>query len=154
MRYYLINSDNEEIVFDIVATGDVYSINGENYYIRKLADKIYMSQDNKHWEKIVSTKNVQTIVDKSQVYKLYRGFKPSGLFNANAGDLITDMPGKIAKVLVKEGTKIKKGDTLLILEAMKMENEIKAGVDGIVKSINVETGQTVESGFLMLEIEE
>jgi len=86
--------------------------------------------------------------------KVYRGFKPSGLSNANAGELVTDMPGKIVKVLTTIGAVVNQGDTLLILEAMKMENEIKAGCDGVVKSVHVKEGQAIESGHLMIEIEE
>ena len=67
---------------------------------------------------------------------------------------MTQMPGKVVKLLKKEGDAVVKGETVLILEAMKMENEIKAGTDGIVKSINVKEGQALEVGFLMVEIEE
>ena len=64
------------------------------------------------------------------------------------------MPGKIVKVLTSEGAVVSEGDTLVILEAMKMENEIKSGIDGVVKSVHVEEGQVLESGYLMIEIEE
>jgi biotin carboxyl carrier protein len=47
-----------------------------------------------------------------------------------------------------------KGETVLILEAKKMENEIKSGADGVIKSVNISEGQTLEAGFLMIEIEE
>ena len=59
------------------------------------------------------------------------------------------MPGTILGVNVKPGDQVKKGDTLLILEAMKMENEIAAPEDGVVASINVENGASVESGQLL-----
>lgn len=56
------------------------------------------------------------------------------------------MPGNIWKIEVKEGDSVKAGDTLLILEAMKMENEILAPRDGVVSSINTTTGATVNTG--------
>ena len=56
------------------------------------------------------------------------------------------MPGKILKVNVNAGTAVKKGDVLLVLEAMKMENEIVAPQDGTIASINVATGDSVEAG--------
>lgn len=56
------------------------------------------------------------------------------------------MPGNIWKIEVKEGDKVKAGDILLILEAMKMENEILAPRDGIVASINTTQGATVNTG--------
>lgn len=59
------------------------------------------------------------------------------------------MPGKILKVNVNAGTAVKKGDVLLVLEAMKMENEIPAPSDGTVASINVAVGDNVEAGAVL-----
>jgi biotin carboxyl carrier protein len=59
------------------------------------------------------------------------------------------MPGKIVSVKAAVGQAVKKGDVLLILEAMKMENEIVCPQDGTVASINVSAGQTVEAGNLL-----
>ena len=56
------------------------------------------------------------------------------------------MPGKILAVKTKEGDSVKAGDVLLVLEAMKMENDIVAPQDGVVASINVKVGDSVESG--------
>ena len=56
------------------------------------------------------------------------------------------MPGKILAVKAKEGDSVKAGDVLLVLEAMKMENDIVAPQDGVVASINVRVGDSVESG--------
>ena len=59
------------------------------------------------------------------------------------------MPGKIVSVKASVGQALKKGDVILILEAMKMENEIVAPQDGTVASINVTAGQSVEAGNLL-----
>ena len=56
------------------------------------------------------------------------------------------MPGKILAVKAKEGDSVKAGDVLLVLEAMKMENDIVAPQDGVVASINVKVADSVESG--------
>ena len=56
------------------------------------------------------------------------------------------MPGRIVRVTVKKGDAVRKGTSLLVLEAMKMENDIQAPADGIVDAVFVEAGQTVESG--------
>ncbi len=56
------------------------------------------------------------------------------------------MPGKILKILVTEGQHVKSGDNLMMLEAMKMQNEMLADCDGVVKAINVSAGQTVKVG--------
>ena len=59
------------------------------------------------------------------------------------------MPGNILDVKVKAGDSVKAGDTLLILEAMKMENEISAPQDGTIASVNVRKGDVVNSGDLL-----
>ena len=63
------------------------------------------------------------------------------------------MPGMILKVLVEPGQAIKKGDGLLILEAMKMENVLKAGSDATVKAIKVNERTAVEKGAILIELE-
>ncbi len=62
------------------------------------------------------------------------------------------MPGNILAVNVKEGDVVKKGQVLMILEAMKMENEIMAGTDGTVTSVCVAKGSTVETGAVLCTI--
>lgn len=59
------------------------------------------------------------------------------------------MPGKILDVKVAAGTPVKKGQVILILEAMKMENEVVAPEDGTVATINVSVGDSVESGVVL-----
>lgn len=62
------------------------------------------------------------------------------------------MPGNILSVNVEKGAKVKKGDVLLILEAMKMENEIVSPCDGTVTSVNVTKGSSVETGAVLCVI--
>jgi biotin carboxyl carrier protein len=63
------------------------------------------------------------------------------------------MPGLILKVLVEKGQEVKTGDPLLILVAMKMENEIRAPKDGVVQELFVQEGKTVGSGDKLAIIE-
>lgn len=67
---------------------------------------------------------------------------------AGAGDttVVAPMPGKIISVNVSAGQAVQAGDVLLILEAMKMQNEIQASAAGTVKGINVAAGQSVAAG--------
>jgi biotin carboxyl carrier protein len=165
MRYYFISNDGKQVQYDVakvdrskvgIVALDVVDSNKEvvKYFLRSVANKNFISKDNQTWRKIPKLKKSDIVVNVNETFKTYRGFKPSGLFNANAGDLVTDMPGKVVKLLTTEGAVVNQGDTLLILEAMKMENEIKAGVSGVVKSVHVKEGQVLEAGFLMIEIEE
>ena len=63
------------------------------------------------------------------------------------------MPGKVIKILVAEGERVRKNQTLIIVEAMKMENEIKATLEGSVKKIHVAAGELVDSERLLIELE-
>jgi biotin carboxyl carrier protein len=157
MRYYFMNQDMKEFVLDVeILPGKVLEFTHQDsktrIFIRNLAGKKFYSFDEVSWKKLASLGVNETLVSHSEVYKVYRGFKPSGLNKGSAGALITYMPGKVVKIMKNEGDKVFIGETVLILEAMKMENEIKSGVEGIVKAINVKEGQALEAGFLMVEI--
>ena len=69
-----------------------------------------------------------------------------------AGTIKALMPGRIVRVAVAKGQQVRKGEGLMVLEAMKMENEIQAATDGIVDEVLVETGQTVEGGAELVRI--
>lgn len=63
------------------------------------------------------------------------------------------MPGKIIDVLVEEGSEVKEGDAIIILEAMKMQNEISSHVTGLVKSISVKKNDSVMKDDVLIEIQ-
>ncbi|MCL4321157.1 MAG: sodium-extruding oxaloacetate decarboxylase subunit alpha [Deltaproteobacteria bacterium] len=69
------------------------------------------------------------------------------------GDVYAPMPGRITKVMVKEGIAVKAGDTVLIVEAMKMENEIHTPIDGIVKEIYVKEGDNANPDETLIYVE-
>lgn len=69
------------------------------------------------------------------------------------GSSLSPMPGKILKVLVSEGSSVKKGDPLVIMEAMKMEHTLKASKDGVVISIKCNEGDLVEGQVELVELE-
>ena len=70
----------------------------------------------------------------------------------NPNEVRSYIPGTIIKIFVKKGQKIKEGSTLLILEAMKMRNEINMPFDGEIAKINVKEGEKIPKGFVMVEI--
>ncbi|MBQ8840434.1 MAG: biotin/lipoyl-binding protein [Clostridia bacterium] len=71
---------------------------------------------------------------------------------AGAQAIKAPMPGTILKVNVANGQAVKKGDVLMVLEAMKMENEIPAPADGTVTGISVSAGQTVDAGATLCSL--
>jgi biotin carboxyl carrier protein len=154
-----MNQEMKDFSLDVEVTNTrsmVFTYEGQKtvLHLRSLAGKNYYSFDGVAWKKLAALGVNEALVSNSEMYKVYRGFKPSGLNKGGAGALITQMPGKVVKIFKKEGDIVSKGETVLILEAMKMENEIKSGADGIVKSLNIKEGQALEAGFLMVEIEE
>jgi 3-methylcrotonyl-CoA carboxylase alpha subunit len=69
-----------------------------------------------------------------------------------SGELLSPMPGQVRAVQVTMGQSVSKGQTLLVVEAMKMEIRVVAPRDGLVKSLRVQQGQTVERDQLLVEI--
>ena len=81
------------------------------------------------------------------------GAKRRGMGHDHASELAAPMPGQVRSVNVNEGDKVTKGQTLLVLEAMKMEIRIQAPFDGVVSSISVKTGQTVEREQIVVKMD-
>lgn len=79
------------------------------------------------------------------------GFKTNA--EKSIGSLNAPMPGKIMEILVEEGAEVELGDPVAILEAMKMENELKAPCAGTISAISVSNGTNVEKNQLLLEID-
>ncbi|MDA8335584.1 MAG: biotin/lipoyl-binding protein [Peptococcaceae bacterium] len=75
------------------------------------------------------------------------------LLDQNGGAVTSPIPGVVASILVEAGTAVRKGETLLILEAMKMENDIVAVRDGVVVEIRVAEGQSVKAQEILLLID-
>ncbi len=79
--------------------------------------------------------------------------KPAAAPKAGAETIKAPMPGTILNILVKPGQKVAKGDTLLILEAMKMENEIVSPRDAVVAGVSVNKGESVDSGTPLVSLQ-
>jgi len=106
----------------------------------------YVSSDNaKRWV----TVNGQTFVlSKSS------GVKQRSAGHDHASELVAPMPGMVRTINISEGDAVTKGQTLLLMEAMKMEIRVQAPRDGVVKKLLVKQGQTVEREQILIEIEE
>lgn len=90
------------------------------------------------------------VIDAEARYLLNRG--GNGLASSEK-KISSPMPGKVVKILVKEGEEVIEGQTTIIISAMKMESEYKAPMDGIIKKINVKDGDTVEGNQILIELE-
>lgn len=78
----------------------------------------------------------------------------AGAGGAAAGParLVAPMPGLVVRIAVQEGDRVQAGTPLVVMEAMKMENELKAPVDGVVGPVRVRPGEAVEKGAVLVEL--
>ena len=72
---------------------------------------------------------------------------------AGTAEIKTAMPGKVVRILVELGAEVAKGDGIVVVEAMKMQNELKSPKDGIVSDIRAAEGQTVNAGDILVVVE-
>lgn len=100
-------------------------------------------------EQEIKKTKTPTLVRKPLVRKPGEGAIPSG---PSVGAVTAPLPGNIFKVLVKEGDAVKPGDTLLVMEAMKMENEIKTEKAGTIGAVKVSEGEAVLQGAILIEL--
>jgi len=99
--------------------------------------------------KINNTAYVLSIKDKYD--DLLHSLGLDSLASKKVNDIKAPMPGMVLTILVTEGQEIKKGDPLIVLEAMKMENVLKSPTDGIVKKIAVNKGIAVEKNQVLIQ---
>ena len=105
------------------------------------------------WELQVGGKTYSVVSDSSSkpVHRHRRSI--SGKGTGGSGVVSSAIPGKVVSILVSEGENVGPGDVVVVLEAMKMQNEIKAAVGGKVKKISCKAGERVEANVPLLEIE-
>ena len=94
---------------------------------------------------------ISSQVNETQAITSVATSTPAAVAEIGAGDtpINAPMPGKVTKILKKPGDKIAKGECIMILEAMKMQNEIGSPISGVIKSINVNKGDAVKPGLVM-----
>jgi biotin carboxyl carrier protein len=80
------------------------------------------------------------------------GERPAAIEEAGEAEVISPMPGMVVAVLVEAGQEVRTGEGLLILEAMKMENEIRAPRTGVVETVHVTPGQRVSQDDVLVRI--
>jgi biotin carboxyl carrier protein len=85
--------------------------------------------------------------------KRLRSAQSAGAHHSGAAEIISPMPGKIVRVLVEAGANVEEGAGVVVVEAMKMQNEMKAPKAGVVVSVNAEAGATVNAGDVLAVIE-
>ncbi|MFW6160606.1 MAG: acetyl-CoA carboxylase biotin carboxyl carrier protein subunit, partial [Acidobacteriota bacterium] len=92
---------------------------------------------------------VQEPVEDKEVFD-----EDEGMSLADKLQIKAPMPGKVIKILVKDSDEVKKNQTLVVVEAMKMENELKCSVDGLIKKVHVSEGMLVDVDKILIELED
>jgi len=82
-----------------------------------------------------------------------RGSTSDHAHSGGQAEIKTAMPGKVVRILARVGEAIEKGSGVIVVEAMKMQNEMKSPIDGVVKEIKVNEGSTVNAGEVLVVIE-
>ncbi|MDB4921678.1 acetyl-CoA carboxylase biotin carboxyl carrier protein subunit [Mucilaginibacter sp.] len=157
---------NDKYNYDIAKDGDELSINSEKITvdIQQLnASSFHVINDLQSYnvevvsfngsEKTAEIKvnnNTYTVTAEDQFDILLDKLGLSSLNTAKVSEIKAPMPGMVLKVFVTEGMEVKKGDNLFVLEAMKMENIIKAPADVIVKTVKIKPGDKVEKGQVLM----
>jgi len=170
MARYLVNIDGKEFDIELEYRSEKYFavINGKNVEIAsyRLGENrsLLLIDDQAHEvdvrsngydnRKVVFMKGME-IPARIENYNLAQLRKTAGMSSeaAVARQLRAAMPGLVIEVKVKPGDKVTKGQPLLVLEAMKMENIIKAQWEATVKAVHVSGGMSVEKGDELLEFE-
>lgn len=143
-----ISLDGKEYKTDIeVLENGVYSIllNGISYDVRVL-----QHDNNKHYN--VNLKRHSFDVEIVDAESKYKNNRSKGDAEENENIIFSPMPGKIVKILVKEGTHVKAGQTVVIIEAMKMQSEYKVKKDGVIEKIKVKEGDTVDANQTLIVV--
>lgn len=94
--------------------------------------------------------NVYRIQARDQYDELLHELGMDNMKSKKAADLKAPMPGLVVEVSVSEGMEVKQGDRIIVLEAMKMENVLKAPSDAVIKKINVNKGNAVEKNQVLV----
>jgi pyruvate carboxylase subunit B len=104
-----------------------------------------------HWEVLIAGELYTVAVQDERAYRLER-MRSTGLSVDGEAIITSPMPGIIVAVPVAVGDTVQRGDKVVILESMKMENELRAPCDGIVTHVHVATGANVEKDQLLIGI--
>jgi len=94
--------------------------------------------------------NINSTLYKTRLSKKFENRKSYS--PAEPGLVVSFIPGTITEILVKTGQKVSKGDELVVLDAMKMQNRLKSPVDGTVTAINFKKGDRVSKGVVLVEV--
>ena len=155
---YQIDAEQGQIIVDGAAvTLDIQKVANQTYHV------LYHNKSyNVELVDADPAEKTQTIKVNGKIYRLEVADQFDALLKqlgmdaalvAKVQEIKAPMPGLVLKVIVAPGDEVKKGDSLIVLEAMKMENMIKSPADGIVKNIPVQQGDKIEKNTILIQFQ-
>lgn len=133
---------------------DFESVNGQPVFSVIIDGKSYesfISEGDEGWQVLMRGKQYHVMVEDEREKRL-KAAAGGGVVEGGEFNLKAPMPGLVVAIPVSEGQEIQKGQVLIILESMKMQNELKSPKDGIVERIRVKAGESVEQKQALLSV--
>lgn len=146
-RHVSVDGKVYEVDFESVSGQPVYSliVDGKSY-------EGYAAQDEDTWQVLLRGRLYPVTVEDEREKRL-RSAAGGGVTETGEYHLRAPMPGLIVTVPIQEGQPVKRGQVLLILESMKMQNELKSPRDGTIGRVRVKAGETVEQKQILLSVQ-
>jgi len=133
-----------------LASGEYLLINGSDIYKCRVSGHSGSPAAGQSFAVVLRGRTYELALDDP---KRLRSGQSAGAHHTGAAEIVSPMPGKIVRVLVQPGDKVEAGAGIIVVEAMKMQNEMKAPKAGTVVSINTEEGATVNAGDVLAVVE-
>lgn len=150
-----INREDELILNGLVSDVDFVEIGGQGLHSLLIDNESFEAlveeRDGRWYVLLRGHMYVVDVADERTARLAARAGLDSG--GSGEANVSAPMPGLVVKVTVEVGQTVEAGDTVVILESMKMENELKANRSGTVERITVEAGQSVEQGQILIAID-
>lgn len=154
-QFEIDSSDKNSIINDNPFEWDITHIEGDRYHIIYKGKSYKAELENADFESKTMTLKINgsnyEVELKDKFDLLLEKLGMNDLASSKVNDIKAPMPGLIFSIKIKEGDEVKKGDAIMILEAMKMENVLKSPGDGVVKAIKVKKGDSVEKNEVLVQ---
>lgn len=145
-KHVIVNGKSYEVDFESVSGQPVYSLilDGKSH-------ESYIARGDENWQVLLRGRLYPVTVEDEREKRL-RATAGGGVAENGEFILKAPMPGLVVAVPVSEGQEVKKGQVILILESMKMQNELKAPRDGVIQRVKVKAGESVEQKQTLLSV--
>ncbi|HEX5186368.1 MAG TPA: acetyl-CoA carboxylase biotin carboxyl carrier protein subunit [Nitrososphaeraceae archaeon] len=137
-----------ETIYDIKIIGDKVIVDGKEINVKVNEDKIQIEGDIFNID-FIEEGSPSLMIINGMAYQVLKG----NVEYLSDNEIKTPMHGKIVKILVNEGDQVDNDQVLIVLEAMKMENQIKSPKSGTIKTIKIVNNQSVKRGDILLTFE-